>query len=147
MESHAPESAYNRRRLVDRRAHSTTLWSALHWHGRRTGYRRREEGRHAYVDCPSPYVVLLVVTVLIGSLLDAYFTLCYIAQGGSEANPLMDLALSWGPGAFTGIKMGLTGLGVWFLAAHQQFPLAYTALHGIALIYLLLGGYYAVLFL
>jgi hypothetical protein len=99
------------------------------------------------VDCPSPYVVLLVVIVLIGSLFDAYCTIRYIEQGGSEANPLMALALSWGPGAFTGIKMACTGLGAWFLAVHQQFPLAYTGLHGIVLLYLLLCGYYAVFFL
>jgi hypothetical protein len=92
-------------------------------------------------------VVLLVAFVLIGSLVDAYCTIGYIEHGGSEANPLMALALSWGPGAFTSVKMALTGLGVWFLAAHQQFPLAYTGLHGIVLMYLLVCGYYAVFFL
>jgi formate hydrogenlyase subunit 3/multisubunit Na+/H+ antiporter MnhD subunit len=79
--------------------------------------------------------VLLVVLVCVSSLMDAYLTLLHIQHGGSEANPLMVLALVYGPTTFVGIKMGLTGLGTWFLAAHQSFPLAYKGLHTLALGY------------
>jgi hypothetical protein len=78
-----------------------------------------------------------------GSLLDTYVTLVHIQHGGSEANPLM--ALARGPTVFVGIKMGLTGAGAWFLAAHQYFPLASTGLHGLVLGYGALLVYHLVL--
>lgn len=137
----------NRRHLPDRRTRPTTLRSALHWRGRRCNFRRHGEGLRAYVDCPGPRTLFLVCAILAGSALDAYFTLHYIARGGEEANPLMALALTWPPTAFTGFKMALTGVGAWFLAAHQQFPLAYTGLHGLAGLYLALCGYHVVLLL
>jgi hypothetical protein len=37
--------------------------------------------------------------------------------------------------------MALTGIGAWFLAAHQSFPLAFSGLHVLA------GGYMALLFI
>jgi hypothetical protein len=80
-----------------------------------------------------------------GSLLDAYVTLVHIQHGGSEANPLMALALAHGPTVFVGIKMGLTGAGAWFLAAHQYFPLASTGLYGLVLGYGMLLVYHLVL--
>jgi hypothetical protein len=85
--------------------------------------------------------------VLTASLLDAYLTIRYVQQGGSEANPLMAWALAQGYPVFISLKMGLTGLGVCFLAAHRQLPLAYKGLHGLALAYLVLCLYYGVLFL
>jgi hypothetical protein len=38
--------------------------------------------------------------------------------------------------------MVLTSIGGWWLAAHQQFSLAYQGLHAMAAIYLLLMGYH-----
>jgi formate hydrogenlyase subunit 3/multisubunit Na+/H+ antiporter MnhD subunit len=93
----------------------------------------------------SPRVLLLALAVLSGSLLDAYLTIRYVQQGGSEANPLMAWAMAQGEAVFLGLKMGLTGLGTWFLAAHQQVPLAYQGLHGLVLVYLVLCGCYVVL--
>jgi formate hydrogenlyase subunit 3/multisubunit Na+/H+ antiporter MnhD subunit len=94
----------------------------------------------------SPRVVLLVGAVLTGSLLDAYLTIRYVQQGGGEANPLMAWALAQSYTLFVSLKMGLTGLGVWLLAAYHQVPLAYKALHGLALAYGVLSVYYVVLF-
>jgi hypothetical protein len=134
-----------RRVYPDRRARPTALRSALRIRGRRRGFRRAGEGRNAYVDCPAPRSVLLVGLVLMGSLFDAYMTLVHIQYGGSEANPFMALALALGPTVFVGIKMGLTGAGAWFLAAHQYFPLAYKGLHGLVLGYGMLLVYHLML--
>jgi Domain of unknown function (DUF5658) len=125
----------DRRRLPDRRACPTTLWSALRLQGRRTGCRRAGEGHHGYVDCLARRTVVLALLVLGLSLLDACFTLLHLADGGSEANPLMHLALAHGPTAFVALKLSLTGGAVWWLAAHQHFPLANRSLHGLTLGY------------
>jgi Domain of unknown function (DUF5658) len=128
-----------RRLQPDRRAHSTTFWSALRIGGRRKAFRRAGEALNAYVDCPSQRTVALVFFVLGASVLDALCTLLFIQSGGNEANPFMSLMLSHGHTHFVGIKMALTGIGAWFLVAHQYFPMAYRALHVLA------GGYMAIL--
>ena len=129
----------DQRRLADRRARPTTLWSALRWQGRRTGFRRAGEGRQGYVDCLARPTVALAFLVVVGSVLDALLTLLYLQEGGSEANPLMDLTLAHSQTLFLALKIGITGPAVWFLAAHQQWPLAARGLSGLAL------GYGAVL--
>jgi hypothetical protein len=73
------------------------------------------------------------------SVLDALLTLFFLQNGGSEANPFMSLVLSHGQTPFMGIKMALTGIGAWFLAAHQYFPMAYRGLLVLA------GGYIGIL--
>jgi hypothetical protein len=128
-----------RRRQSDRRMHPTTLWSALCYCGRRKGFRRSGEAYKAYVDCPSQRAVLLLLIVVGASILDALLTLFFLQNGGSEANPFMSLVLSQGQTPFVGIKMALTGIGAWFLVAHQYFPMAYRGLLALA------GGYMGVL--
>jgi len=130
-----------RRWQFDRRVHPTTLWSALRRGGRRKGFRRSCEACRAYVDCPSQHAALLFFFVVGASGLDALLTLLFIQNGGGEANPLMCFVLSHGQTSFMGIKMGLTGLGAWFLVAHQYFPMAYRGLLGLA------GGYIGILFI
>jgi hypothetical protein len=75
------------------------------------------------------------VLVYVCSLLDALCTLRHLQQGGQEANPLLALALAGSTSLFLHLKICLTGLGVWLLAAHQQFPLAQRGLHGLTLLY------------
>ena len=129
----------DRRRLADRRTRPTTLWSALRWQGRRHSCRRASEDHHAYVDRLARRTVALALLVVVGSVLDAVLTLRHLADGGSEANLLMSLALAHGPTVFVACKLSLTGVAVWWLAAHQHFPMATRGLYGFAL------GYGAVL--
>jgi len=128
-----------RRRQLDRRVHPTTLWNALRCGGRRQGFRRSGEAFKAYVDCPSRRAVMWLFFVVGASVLDALLTLFFLQNGGSEANPFMSLVLSHGQTPFMGIKMALTGIGAWFLAAHQYFPMAYRGLLVLA------GGYIGIL--
>ncbi len=128
-----------RRQLPDRRQ-PVSFWSSLRLHGRRRGFRRVGEGKNLYVDCPEPRVIILTLLVTLGSAVDAFFTLLYLQNGGSELNPVMRFTLNYSVTAFLGLKIGLTNLCAWFLAVHQQFPLAFRALHGLALVYLLLLG-------
>jgi len=79
--------------------------------------------------------VALALLVFVGSLLEAFLTLRHLHQGGQEANPVLTMALTYGTPRFLQMKIGLTGVGVWWLAAHQQFPLAQRGLHGLTLSY------------
>jgi hypothetical protein len=140
------EEQLERRRQADRRTHPTTLWHALRWHGRRRGFRRAGEGHQAYVDGLAWRVVGLAVLVSVGSSLDALLTLLYVQGGGSEANPLMHLTLVHSSTLFLVCKISLTVAGVWVLAAHQQWPLATSALAGLALLYGLVLGSHCLLY-
>jgi hypothetical protein len=77
----------------------------------------------------------LTVVVYGCSILDALLTLRYLEVGGSEANPLMQVALAYGPRVFVVLKVSLTGVAVWWLAAHQLWPLAARGLYALALGY------------
>ena len=79
--------------------------------------------------------VVLALCVFVGSLLDALLTLGHLAHGGAEANPWLACSLTYGTARFLLLKMGLTGAGVWILAAHHQCPLAVRGLNGVALVY------------
>jgi hypothetical protein len=139
MNDSAACTVADRRRRADRRARPTTFWGALRPGGRRKAFRRSEEGRNAYVDCPSRRALALVCFVVAASAFDALFTLLFIQDGGREANPLMAMLIDRGETPFVWMKMALTGLGAWFLAAHQYFPIAFKGLH------LLAGGYVGLL--
>lgn len=111
--------------------------------GRRRGFRRAGEGHCGMADCPLPSVIVLVLGITVFSALDALFTLLYIAHGGSEANPVMALALEYGSDVFVSLKMAVTCLGVWLLSVFQFVPLAYLVLQGLALMYMLVMGIHA----
>jgi hypothetical protein len=132
MDRPAAGADADRRQQSDRRSHPTTFWSIWRLGGRRKGFRRAGEAYRAYADCPSQRVLVLLFIVIGASVLDALLTLLFLQHGGAEANPLMAVTINYGEAHFVGIKMALTGIGVWFLAAHQHFPLAFRGLHVLA---------------
>lgn len=135
------------RQMSDRRLQPTSLGSALRLYGRRQGFRRAGEGANTYVDCLAPRIYGITLFILISSLLDAYLTILHLQRGGSEANPFMALMLTYGYTPFLAIKMAATGVGAWLLAVHQQFVLAWKALHTLAGVYALLLIYHLILML
>lgn len=138
-------SRLDRRSWLDRREKPTSFWGALRFGGRRRGFRRDGEGQRGTVDCPMPSVIALVVWVTVCSALDAFFTLLYITNGGREANPVMAFALTYGNVTFVILKMGVTCIGVWLLGVFQHFPMAYTFLKGLVLMYLVIMGLHTML--
>jgi len=136
----------NRRLVADRRARPTPLWGTLRLRGRRRGFRRAGEARNRYVDRLSMRVVVLSLVIVILSFLDAGFTLLHLELGGWEVNPLMRLALVAGIPFFLTVKICLTGVGVVFLAAHQNFRLSWVALRCVATVYLWLLAYHIYLY-
>lgn len=141
-----PGAHPERRALPDRRSRPTPLVSTLRWRGQRSGFRRSGEGRDRYVDRPLCRVALLALLAVLFSSLDALLTLLHIGNGGYEVNPLMESALLAGVGVFVGVKTLLTDVGVLFLAIHQNFRLAWLALHSTVALYAALLAYHTLLF-
>ena len=94
----------------------------------------------------SPQAVRLVLFVLVCSAFDALFTLIHIQHGGSEANPIMAMALGFGPGHFVRAKMGLTGLGAILLASYERLRLGSVCLYLTAMLYAGILMYHAMLY-
>ena len=127
---------HERRTGVDRREHATGAFSR-HWlTGRRKVGRRDGERDNIYVDRYSVLDWILVGGVLGLSLLDMVFTLFHLNAGGTEANPVMALALEWGGhGAFKAVKIATTFIGLGVLLVHVRFRRVRTLLTIAFLVY------------
>lgn len=79
---------------------------------RRRAHRRSDEAVPVFVDWHHPWLFFLATGIMLLSTLDAFFTLQLLDRGAVEINPLMAIAIEHGTGAFAGIKMLLTGLGI-----------------------------------
>lgn len=113
-------------------------------HVRRRSDRRSEDEYH--VDWHEPDLLVLAVTTLLLSVIDAFFTLTLLQHGAMEANPLLEFVLNEHPELFAIIKMGLTGGGVLVLVAAARAHLfrvvrVKTILQWVLLGYVLLFGY------
>lgn len=64
--------------------------------GRRRTVRRAEERTGAFVDVHGPRVLCLVLAIVALNLLDAWFTLLFLAHGGRELNPVVQTVLDLG---------------------------------------------------
>ncbi len=80
------------------------------------------------------YILPLLLVVL--SVLDALFTMVCIQRGGSELNPFMRLALSYGPETFFTTKMILTVIPAIVLASLSRFRAANYGLYVVNTIYI-----------
>jgi hypothetical protein len=133
------------RRAVDRRRRPTPAFSRYTFIGRRRGARREGEDRNTYVDRYENWVVMSVVVIIGLCVLDALFTLLYLQRGGSEANPLMAVAIEIGVLPFLAIKCGLTTIGVLFLCLHKNFRWVKPLMIGVLSMYAALLGYHVYL--
>lgn len=105
----------------DRRKQPTRLWGAFPPAGLRMRARRAEEHRRRYfVDRFSPVMFVLVMALLCLSLVDAVLTLCLLAEGSNEVNPLMDHLLQRGTLNFLLGKYILTAAGLPLLLIYKN---------------------------
>ena len=131
-----------RRGGPDRRNGPTPILSRYTVFGRRGMFRRQVEGRNAYVDRYSGWMMAALVAIMVLCVLDALFTLLYLQRGGSEMNPIMAAAIGMGVVPFLAIKNGLTILGVLFLCLHKNFRHVTPVIGGVLGLYLLLLMYH-----
>ena len=129
----------DQRVIEDRRSQPTSFVSTLKFGGRRKAFRRKGEGQNRYVDRLSLRTYVLILLIFSLSTLDAFFTLIFLQNGGSELNPLMRQIIQSSSQSFVVIIKSLgVGLMGWFLAIHQNFKISFYGIHVLTVIYLVL---------
>ena len=74
------------RRARDRRARPTRIWDGFITPMRRAGGRRIED-QASYVDRYTKRDVILLLSIFLLNVGDAFFTMMWLNRGGKEANP------------------------------------------------------------
>lgn len=110
-----------RRTTPDRRKKSTKPISKYTIFGRRMGARRTSEDKNYYVDRYKPGELFAILSILVLCVLDGYFTLYILAQGGVEVNSFMSFILERNIILALILKYFFTVGGVIVLLIHKNF--------------------------
>ncbi len=111
MKSQLPvESINNRSKTNDRRQKRTMPGAWYLFYGRRKKVRRIDDNQKSYfLDHFSLKVFIIIISVVLLSVTDAFLTLFLIRKGVAvEANPIMAQCLKYGPLPFLAAKYLLT---------------------------------------
>jgi hypothetical protein len=131
------------RRFGDRRQAPTPMVSRYTLQGgRRSAVRRAEDDRATFVDLYGGRLFTVALAIVALNLLDAWFTLLFLAQGGQEVNPFVQRVLSLGPSAFIAFKTFGIGACVVFLAITKNFLAARIGLVTVVTGYSILLGWH-----
>lgn len=122
-----------RRSDHNRRQKHIRFYERFFFKGKRRTLRRSEDCKQIpHFDQYHPTLLILTLTVLGLSLLDAVLTLALLQRGAVELNPVMRYYLNHGPGTFVIVKYGLTAFALVILVAlHTIISLKYRILSSI----------------
>jgi hypothetical protein len=113
-----------RRGGADRRKSSTNPLSLSSLRGRRRCARRSADQRDPhYVDAYDARLLLITLSVLTLSVLDAFLTMKLVACGAEELNPVMAVFMARGATPFLLAKYLPTTAGIVWLLIHKNFTL------------------------
>ncbi|MGA2400307.1 MAG: DUF5658 family protein [Syntrophobacteraceae bacterium] len=113
-----------RRSGGERRARPTSPFTLQSLVGSRRRYRRKEDARKFYfVDLYSPFSVVLLLSTLVLSIVDAFLTLNLVGGDIYELNPVMGFFLKLGPLQFIFVKWFLSALGLITLLVLKNYYL------------------------
>jgi len=135
-------SRVERRGDKDRRLTSTRFWDSLRGYRRRYDGRRAEDLERLYVDAYRRSDLLLIGSVFVLNILDAFFTLRWLEMGGREGNPLMARLLEAGNLPFLVQKCFVVGIWLVILVVHKNFRIARVAMWSLLGVYGLLLLYH-----
>jgi len=107
-----PALGNDRRSGEDRRKRMTSLRQMMFYGQRETIRREADQQRLIWVDRYNPTLFILILTVVLLSMTDAFLTLFLVNKGATEINPIMAYCLSFGPSIFILIKYVLTCISV-----------------------------------
>ena len=107
----------------DRRLHSwrTVTYCGFQGRGRRRHARRNEN--NYYLDWYDPRLVVIGISILFMSFLDALLTLTLLNRGAYEANYFMVRLMEISDGVFVAVKLTVTAFGIIFLLMHSHFQI------------------------
>jgi hypothetical protein len=134
------EKAPKRRTVPDRRTRPTPILSRYTVKGKRKGVRREEDQRrHLYVDQYSLRFFVLLLSILLLGVADAFLTLHHVhVNNAEELNPIMDFFLGMSPKIFFNVKYILTALCLTILCLHKNLPIVKYLLGVVFLIYFMI---------
>ncbi len=134
----------NKRVYPDRRKRPTYLLSkyTLIW-GRRRGVRRRtEKKKHIFVDLYSPLLLIVILSILLFSCADIFFTLELMKKGViTEANPSMAFHLENGTLSFIFNKFLITAVSLIILCLFKNNYIARFGLSFSIVVYMAIVTY------
>jgi hypothetical protein len=129
--------ASNRRTLDDRRRQPTPVLSRFTLQGRRKSFRRKEDReRGGYVDRYGSGLLFLIVLIAGLNILDAFFTMMILEDGGLEINPIVHNVIQIYGDRFWIWKFGMVSVPLILLCIHNKFRLAIPAILGISAVYM-----------
>jgi hypothetical protein len=134
-----------RRKNPDRRRRSTRWWESLLGRRRRERGRRAGESENIYVDIYHNADLILILSIFMLNLADAYFTLDYLGRGGQEANPFANHLIASGPITFVYEKCFAVGLCLVALLVHRSFRMARVGMYSLLGCYGVLTLYHLLL--
>jgi Domain of unknown function (DUF5658) len=139
----ADTSSAGDRRGGDRRQRPTPmLCRETLFGGRRGNVRRRTERSGSFVDSHGPGLLSLCLLIVLLNVLDAWFTLLYLAHGGREMNPFVQHILDWSTLGFLAFKTMGIGVCVAYLVLTKNFLAARIGLAVVVAGYLALLGWH-----
>jgi hypothetical protein len=130
----------DKRTTTDRRKTPTKPFSRYTISGKRRKARRQDEDKNYYVDWYETRDFIFILSIVLLCILDAFFTLKIITNGGIEVNPLMVNFIARSPAACLAFKYIVTVVCMIVILMHKNF-LIFGLIKAYAAIYLIFGIY------
>ena len=129
----------------DRRTKSSFNIRSFLFGGKRENIRRQEDTKRIfYVDHYSPWLFIIIVSILILCVVDAFLTLFLLNHGAYETNPVMAFFLKFGPSTFFISKYLLTTIPVIILLIFRNTVVRVIKLSARSVLYVIVVFYLAV---
>ena len=126
---------FNRRKLKDRRTKPTPALSRfIIWGRRRTFRRKDEQGSGGYVDRYDGRLFLILTLALGLNVLDSWFTMVILEDGGREINPVVGSVIQLYGDGFWVWKFAIVSVCLILLCLHTKFRLVRPAILSISAI-------------
>lgn len=134
-----------RRTTRDRRRRPTPPISRYLFRGRRKARRRDDDPSYYYADRLGATTWLVILSIFLFQVVDAYMTLSHLRNGAVELNPFMDYLLDQSNDLFLFVKLSVSAVGLLFLGIHRNFPMVRSGLAVIFLLFLGVVGWHCLL--
>lgn len=130
------------RTLKDRRMQPSPALSKYTLYGRRRVFRRKEDQlKGGYVDQYPPVLLFLLILPIGLAILDAWFTMMILNDGGQEVNPVVASAIQLFGEKFWIWKFLIVSIPLILLCIHSKFRwvipaiIIITAINSLAVLY------------
>jgi hypothetical protein len=126
-----------KRNFLDRRRQPTPLFSRYILWGRRKLLRRKEDQENGgYVDRYGPRLLFFLLLVVGLNVLDSFFTMIILENGGWEVNPIVRSAIETYGDHFWFWKFMLVSVNLIILCLHSKFKYVHKIILWLPLLFL-----------